>query len=93
MKKLGKKELLAEAAAQKKALVTIKKWLAYAIGASTVGLALALFGFVGESSHTAIGIFGIVLLVISLISALLINLGLKRGSRNVENILSAAEKM
>ncbi len=93
MKKLSKKELLAEAAAQSRALNTIKKWLAAAIGISTVSTALIVLGFMGEGVHMLIGITGIVLLVLSVTAALLINLGLKRGSENVKNILTAAENM
>ncbi len=93
MKQLSKKELLAEAAAQSRALKTIKKWLAAAIGISTVSAALIVFGFMGESVHMLIGVIGIVLLVLSVAAALIINLGLKRGSENVKNILSAAEDM
>lgn len=93
MKQLSKKELLAEAKAQSRALDTIRKWLAAAIGISTVSVALIVFGFMGESVHMLIGIIGIVLLVLSAAAALLINLGLKRGAENVKNILAAAEDM
>lgn len=93
MKQLGKKELLAEATAQSKALYTIRKWLAAAIGISTVSAALIVFAFMGESVHMLAGIMGIVLLVLSAAAALLINLGLKRGTENVKNILAAAEDM
>ena len=93
MKQLSKKELLTEAMAQSKALDTIKKWLAAAIGISTVSMALIVFGFMGESAHMVIGIIGIVLLVLSAGAALLIDLGLKRGSENVKNILAAAENL
>ena len=93
MKQLSKKELLAEAMAQSKALKTIRKWLAAAIGISTVSMALILFGFMGESAHMLMGIIGIVLLVLSVAAALLIDLGLKRGTENVKNILASAEDL
>ncbi len=93
MKRLNKQELLAEAEAESRALGTIRKWLAGAIGISTISVAIIIFGFAGEEVKLLPAVFGSVLLALSLICAFLINLGLKRGARNVEIILSEAEKM
>jgi len=89
MIKLNRSQLLAEAEAQNKALKTIKKWLAYAIGLSTIGAALTLFAFSGKI--TIIGVVGIILTFLSVTAALIINLGIKRGTANVEKILMAVE--
>ena len=93
MKKLNKKELLAEAAAQSKALGTIRKWLACAVGLSTISIALIIFGSAGETTKLLPCIFGGVLLVLSLASAFIINLGLRRGVKNVELILAEANRL
>ena len=78
MKELTKAQLLDEAKAQTNALKTIKRWLIYA-------------GFAGAAKHTALGVTGIILTVLSVTAAIVINLGLKKGGRNVERILKAAE--
>jgi len=88
---MNKSQLLAEAKAQNKALKIIKKWLAYAIGLSTIGVALTIFAFSGETTYIIVGIIGIILTLLSVIAALIISLGIKRGTKNVEMILKAAE--
>lgn len=93
MAKLNKKQLLAEAEAQTKALKTIKKWLAYAIGVSTLSVALTCFAFLGGTTHIVVGVIGIVLTLLSTSAALIINLGIRKGTKNVEQILSAAEAL
>ena len=91
MKELTKAQLLDEAKAQTNALKTIKRWLMYAIGVSTMGAALIYAGFAGAAKHTALGVTGIILTILSVTAAIVINLGLKKGGRNVERILKAAE--
>ena len=54
MKELTKAQLLDEAKAQTNALKTIKRWLMYAIGVSTMGAALIYAGFAGAAKHTAL---------------------------------------
>lgn len=91
MAKFNKKQLLAEAEAQTKALKTIKKWLTYTIGISTLSVALTCFAFLGETTHIVIGVIGIILVLLSTSAALIINLGIKKGTKNIEQILCAAE--
>lgn len=91
MNRLNRAQLIAEAKAQNKALKTIKKWLAYAIGSSTIGAALICFAFTGATAHVLIGVLGVILTFVSLIAAFLINLGIRRGTRNVEKLICAAE--
>lgn len=93
MNNLNKKQLINEAKAQTKALYIIKKWLLYAIGMSSLGITLVCFSFLGSITYTTVGIIGIICTTLSVIAALLINLGIKRGTKNVEQILIAVENM
>ncbi len=93
MAKLNRKQLIKEAEAQTKALMTIKKWLLYAIRISTFGIALVCFSFLGSTNYTTIGIIGTVCTFLSILAAILINLGIKRGTKNVEKILIAVENI
>lgn len=92
MSRLNKTQLIKEAEAQSKALKTIKQWLMYAIAASTVGAALTYTGFAGIW-HTAVGVIGIILTFLSVSAAFIINLGMHRGRKNIERILTAAQNM
>lgn len=92
MAKLTKRQMIEEAQAQSNALKTIKRWLMYAVAASTIGAALTYTGFTGIWNR-AVGIIGVILTFLSVAAALIINLGMHRGKKNVERILAAAENM
>lgn len=91
MERNQKRELLREAEMQMKALKTIRKWLAIAIGISTVGGAMAYWGFAGAVTHVIVGSLGIFLAAVSLLCALVINYGMRNGQRNVQRILELAK--
>lgn len=91
MERNQKRELLREAEMQMRALKTIRKWLAIAIGFSTIGGAMAYWGFAGAVSHVIVGSLGIFLAVVSLLCALVINYGMRNGQRNVRRILELAK--
>ena len=85
-----RRKLLWEAEQQLRALRTIRRWLAIAVGVSTVGAAAAYWGFSLAGGYTAVGVIGTVAAVLSLICALLINYGMRNGQRNVQKILQLA---
>lgn len=91
MEQSKKKELLREAELQLNALRTIRRWLAIAIGLSTMGGAVAYWGFAGAVQHAVAGSLGILLAVVSLLCALVINYGMRNGQRNVKKILELAK--
>lgn len=91
MEQNQKRELLKEAEMQMQALRTIRKWLAMAIGLSTIGGAMAYWGFAGAVPHALVGSLGIFLAVVSLLCALVINYGMRNGQRNVQKILTLAK--
>lgn len=92
MSQLTKQELLEEAKKQSEALERIGRWRTYAMVLSAIGVAVAYMGFTGNQHRIAIGVTGIVLIVIGVAFAVICNLGIRTGRDNVEKILNAAEK-
>ncbi len=85
-----RRKMLWEAEQQLRALRTIRRWLAIAVGLSTVGAAAAYWGFRLAEGYAAVGIIGTVAAALSLICALIINYGMRNGQRNVRKILRIA---
>ena len=85
-----RRTLLWEAEQQIRALRTIRKWLAIAIGLSTVGAAAAYWGFGLADGYAAVGVIGTIVAVLSLMCALLIIYGMRNGQRIVRKILQLA---
>lgn len=92
MDTVEKKKLLSEAKLQMKALNTIRLWRTIAIAFSSIGVALTYAGFAGESRLLFLGIPGIILIIAGVLSAAVLNLGLRNGRRNVEKILNIVDQ-
>lgn len=88
-----KKYLALEAQLQSKALKKINIWKNIAIAASTLGVAVAYTGISGIGLNLFLGILGVILIVSGSAIALILNLGLKNGRKNVEKILAALERI
>ena len=80
-----------EAKMQLKALKTIRVWKMIAIAISTLGVAMAYAGIAGTRGNIFFDIFGVVLMVLGLAGALILNLGLKNGRKNVDKILKCVQ--
>lgn len=91
MNAVEKKRLSLEVKMQLKALKKIRLWRTIAIAISTIGAALTYAAFAGDSQRIFLGILGIILIFISIGCAVIFNLGLKNGERNVEKILKVLE--
>ncbi|MBC5742237.1 hypothetical protein FMM74_001230 [Lachnospiraceae bacterium MD308] len=76
---------------QLKALKKIEVWKNIAIALSTLGVALTYAGMAGNSRNLFLGIPGVIIILAGLISALILNLGLKNGRRNVKKMLRILE--
>ena len=76
---------------QLKALKKIEVWKNIAIALSTLGVALTYAGMAGNSRNIFLGIPGVIIILAGLISALILNLGLKNGRRNVKKMLRILE--
>lgn len=87
--KMSRQALLREAKLQNNALKLIQKWLYIAIAISTMGVAITYYGFRGEQKVAFV--FGIIIIVIGALAAIIINFGMRNGRRNVEKILRAIE--
>lgn len=87
MNAVEKRRLSKEAKMQICALKKISTWKMIAIAFSTIGVALAYAGMAGTDRNIFLGISGIILMIISAGCAVVLNLGLKNGRRNVEKIL------
>lgn len=92
MNAVENKKLAEEAGLQIKALKRISTWRNLAIAISTIGVALLYAGYAGSSTGHFIGISGIIMILFGVLGAIVFNLGLKNGRRNVEKILNILDK-
>ena len=74
-----------------KSLKKIEVWKNIAVALSTLGVALTYAGMAGNSRNLFLGIPGVIIILAGLISALILNLGLKNGRRNVKKMLRILE--
>ncbi|MCD7894655.1 MAG: hypothetical protein LUG60_13295 [Erysipelotrichaceae bacterium] len=79
-----KENYINEVKYQTKMINRLKQWLSYSIISSSISLILILFG---TQVHPIIHILGFIFMVISIICALLIGLGIKNGTDNVNKII------
>lgn len=84
-----KKKLAKEAKMQMEALKRINKWKNIALAISTLGVAIIYAGVAGIGDHLFLNFLGAAVLIIGIVAALVLNLGLKNGRRNVEKMLHA----
>lgn len=84
-----KRRLSKEAEMQMEALKKINRWKIGAIGASAIGVGMTYAGFFGAQRNLFLGIPGIAVVLLGISCAVVLNLGLKNGRRNVEKILDA----
>lgn len=88
MNAVEKRRLTQEAKMQISALKKINIWKMIAIAFSTIGVAVTYAGIAGQNQNIFLGISGILLMILSAGCAIILNLGLKNGRRNVEKILN-----
>lgn len=79
-----KQNYINEVKYQTKMINRLKQWLSYSIISSSISLVLILFGY---QVHPIIRILGFVMMFISIICAILIGLGIKNGTNNVNKII------
>lgn len=72
---------------QTKMLTNLKKWLKLILLISSLGV-LLIYGF---ASNTPLKIFGIVLLVVSIVLAFVIGLAIYNGQKNVNKVIDELE--
>lgn len=87
-----KNKMLNEAHMQTKALKKLEKWLRNSIAFSTVSFVIAYWGVQGENIRFTLGIISSIFTLLSVISAIIINLGIRNGKRNVEKIFKLVER-
>lgn len=87
MNAIERKRLSKEAEMQINALKKIRLWKALAIAFSTLGVALTYLGIKSISHIIFVGIFGIIFIILGTGSAMILNLGLRNGEKNVKKIL------
>ncbi len=83
--------LLDEASKQMKALKTIGHWRSIAVMISAIGIMLTYTGFASRPVNIIAAVPGIILLILSALSAMVMTIGIRSGRMNVEKILAAAE--
>jgi hypothetical protein len=88
----SRRMLLEEARRQSEALKSISKWRSTAFIIAAVGAALIYGGVMRESMRTPLIAVGAVITALGLAAAVLCDMGIRNGRKNVEKILDAAEK-
>ena len=92
MNAVEKNRLAEEARLQNKALKRISTWKSLAMAVATLGVAITYAGFAGSCIRLFFGISGIVMILLGTFSAVLLNLGLRNGRKNVEKILKILDE-
>lgn len=92
MNVVERRKLSTEAQMQIKALKKINLWKNIAIAVSTIGVALTYAGLAGTSRSLFLSIPGVIIIILGLGSAMILNLGIKNGRRNVEKMLAVLDK-
>lgn len=87
-----KMRLSKEAEMQAAALSKINRWKNTALILSAIGVVLTYYGMAGDNRNLFVGISGIILIVVSTVAAVIFNLGLKNGRRNVGKILDILDE-
>ncbi len=93
MNAVEKSRLSKEAKMQLAALKKINHWKVTALAVSAIGVAFTYAGLAGDKCNIFLGILGITVILVGTVSAIVLNLGLKNGRRNVEKILETLERV
>lgn len=87
MSRQEREALKREADMQTKMIGNLVRWLRAALVLSSVGVVLAWWGFTGQGYRTGVGAAGALVTLLCMIAAVVINLGVKNGKRNVDKML------
>ena len=90
---MNKMLLLDEADKQIKAIFTLKKWMRLSISFSTILMVLSYFSLNNFGLISPLGIISILFTSIFICIALILNLGIRNGERNIEEILKASQSI
>lgn len=84
-------QLMQEAERQSQALKMIGRWRTIGFVVAAVGAVLLYNGLTGATRSIPLTAFGTVIVVIGMAAAILCDMGIRNGRRNVEKILDAAQ--
>ena len=84
-------ELMQEAKRQSQALKMISRWRTIGFVAAAVGAVLLSSGLTGAGRSIPLIAFGTVIVAAGMAAAILCDMGIRNGRRNVEKILDAAQ--
>ena len=88
---LSAARLMQEAKLQSQALKMIGRWRTIGFVAAAVGAVLLYNGLTGAGRNVPLTAFGTVVAAIGIAAAVLCDMGIRNGRRNVEKILDAAQ--
>ena len=88
---LSSSQLMQEAKRQSEALKMIGRWRTIGFVAAAVGAVLLYNGLTGASRNISLIVLGTVIVAIGMTAAILCDMGIRNGRRNVEKILDAAQ--
>ncbi len=87
-----KEKLMYEIQMQQAALRQIGKWKTTALAISALGVAAAYAGLTGSSGNLVLSISGVAAIIAGIVAALVLNLGIRNGMRNVDKMLCLLEQ-
>ena len=85
-------QLMQEAKQQSQALKTIGRWRTIGFVVAAVGAVLLYNGLTGAGRSIPLIAFGTVVVAVGMAAAILCDMGIRNGRRNVEKILDAAQR-
>ena len=85
-------QLMQEAKRQSEALKMIGRWRTIGFVVAAVGAVLLYNGLTGGGRSIPLIVFGTVVVAIGMAAAILCDMGIRNGRRNVEKILDAAQR-
>ncbi len=91
MNAVQKRNLSIEAQMQLNALKKINLWKNIAIAVSTLGVAAVYAGIAGNGRSLFLSVPGVIIIVFGVSAALVLNLGIRNGRKNVEKMLAALD--
>lgn len=91
MNAVQKRNLSIEAQMQLNALKKLNLWKNIAIAVSTLGVAAVYAGIAGNSRSLFLSVPGVIIIVFGVSAALVLNLGIRNGRKNVEKMLAVLD--
>lgn len=89
---MNSRQVYLEAEMQTKEIIKLEKWYRMILAFSSIFIILAYWGLKGHGVRFILGIISVIFVIICVLVSAVINLGVKKGKNNVQNMLKLIEK-